>query len=97
MVAHGIQSAQPTPVVITPYNAVRQQSHVLPFQMGLPALDAFPRKIWSKIAARCVRATQLADMANPPVYGLPSLRTAIASYLQVARGIHCSPEQIFVT
>lgn len=97
VVAHGIQSAQPTPVVITPYNAVRQQSQVRPFQMGLPALDAFPRKIWSKIAARCVRATQLADMSNPPVYGLPSLRTAIASYLQVARGIHCTPEQVFVT
>ncbi|MEJ5282239.1 PLP-dependent aminotransferase family protein [Pseudomonas sp. MYb541] len=97
VVAHGIESAQPTPVVITPYNAVRQQSQVRPFQMGLPALDAFPRKIWSKIAARCVRATQLADMSNPPVYGLPSLRTAIASYLQVARGIHCAPEQIFVT
>lgn len=97
VIAHGIASAQPTPVVITPYKAVRQQAQVLPFQMGLPALDAFPRKIWSKIAARCVRATQLADMANPPIGGLPALRTAIASYLQVARGIHCAPEQIFVT
>ncbi|MBT2372318.1 PLP-dependent aminotransferase family protein [Pseudomonas fluorescens] len=78
-------------------NAVRLKDQVLPFQMGLPALDAFPRKIWSKIAARCARATQVADMANPSVYGLQSLRTAIATYLQVARGIHCSPAQVFVT
>jgi GntR family transcriptional regulator / MocR family aminotransferase len=78
-------------------NAVRHKEQVLPFQMGLPALDAFPRKIWSQIAARCVRATQVADMANPSVYGLQSLRTAIATYLQVARGISCAPSQVFVT
>lgn len=97
VVAQGIEAALPTRVVAAPYHAVRRQQPVLPFQMGLPALDAFPRKIWSKIAARCVRATQLADMANPPVQGLRALRTAIASYLQVARGIHCTPEQVFVT
>src|ERR1700743_1113556 len=27
---------------------------LLPFQMGLPALDAFPRKIWARVAARSV-------------------------------------------
>src|SRR3978361_2509076 len=42
---------------------------VLPFQMGLPALDAFPRKIWARLGARCVRAMQPSDMANPPVHG----------------------------
>ncbi|WP_395607967.1 PLP-dependent aminotransferase family protein [Pseudomonas sp. B22129] len=97
VVARGVQTTLPARAVIAPYQAARQQQPVLPFQMGLPALDAFPRKIWAKIAARCVRATQLADMANPPVQGLPALRTAIASYLQVARGIDCAPEQIFVT
>ncbi|NWE75062.1 MocR-like pyridoxine biosynthesis transcription factor PdxR [Pseudomonas yamanorum] len=98
VVAEGIKASLPErPTAISDHNAVRQKAAVLPFQMGLPALDAFPRKIWSKIAARCVRATQVADMANPCVYGLNSLRTAIASYLQVARGIHCSPAQVFVT
>jgi GntR family transcriptional regulator/MocR family aminotransferase len=29
---------------------------ILPFQMGLPALDAFPRKVWARLGARCVRA-----------------------------------------
>jgi GntR family transcriptional regulator/MocR family aminotransferase len=33
---------------------------VLPFQMALPALDEFPRKIWAQIGARCVRATAVA-------------------------------------
>jgi GntR family transcriptional regulator / MocR family aminotransferase len=70
---------------------------ILPFQMGLPALDAFPRKIWARLGARCVRAMQPSDMVHPSVYGLPALRTEIASYLQVSRGINCSPSQIFVT
>lgn len=77
--------------------SIRQKAPVLPFQMALPALDAFPRKIWSQIGARCVRATRVPDMANPSVYGLESLRTAIATYLQVARGITCSPAQVFIT
>lgn len=65
--------------------------------MGLPALDAFPKKIWAQIAARCVRSTRPQDMAHPSAYGLQSLRAAIASYLRVARGIACTPEQVFIT
>jgi GntR family transcriptional regulator/MocR family aminotransferase len=70
---------------------------ILPFQMGLPALDAFPRKIWARLGARCVRAMQPSDMVHPSVYGLPALRAQIAAYLQVSRGINCSSSQIFVT
>jgi GntR family transcriptional regulator/MocR family aminotransferase len=70
---------------------------ILPFQMGLPALDMFPRKVWARLGARCVRAMQPSDMVHPPVYGLPALRAEIAAYLQVSRGINCSPSQIFVT
>ena len=70
---------------------------ILPFQMGLPALDVFPRKIWARLGARCVRAMQPSDMVHPAVYGWPALRAQIAAYLQVSRGINCSPSQIFVT
>jgi GntR family transcriptional regulator/MocR family aminotransferase len=70
---------------------------ILPFQMGLPALDAFPRKIWARLGARCVRSMQPGDMTHPPVYGLPALRAGIATYLQLSRGISCDPSQVFVT
>lgn len=70
---------------------------ILPFQMGLPALDVFPRKIWARLGARCVRAMQPSDMAHPSVYGLQELRTEIAAYLHMSRGINCSPSQVFVT
>ncbi len=69
----------------------------LPFQMGLPALDAFPRKIWARLGARHLRAMQAPDLAYPDPAGLPALRTATAAYLQVARGIQCSPSQVFIT
>jgi GntR family transcriptional regulator/MocR family aminotransferase len=70
---------------------------VLPFQMGLPALDAFPRKIWARLGARCIRATQPSDMVHPAVFGSAPLRAEIAAYLQVSRGIDCAPSQVFVT
>jgi GntR family transcriptional regulator/MocR family aminotransferase len=31
---------------------------ILPLQMGLPAMDAFPRKIWARLGARYLRAMQ---------------------------------------
>ena len=70
---------------------------ILPFQMGLPALDAFPRKIWARLGARCVRAMRPADMVHPVVSGLPALRAEIAAYLHLSRGIDCAPAQIIVT
>lgn len=70
---------------------------LLPFQMGLPALDAFPRKIWARLGARHLRALQPPDLAYPEPAGLLALRTATAAYLQVARGIQCTPAQVFIT
>jgi len=40
---------------------------------------------------------QPVDMVHPAISGLPELRLEIAAYLQVARGINCSPSQVFVT
>lgn len=44
-----------------------------------------------------MRTMQPTDMAHPSVFGLERLRAQIAAYLQVARGIDCSPSQVFVT
>ena len=69
----------------------------LPFQMGLPALDAFPRKLWSRLAARQARVLPTASLVYQDPCGLPTLREAIAAYLHIARGITCEPEQVLVT
>ncbi len=68
-----------------------------PFQLGLPALDAFPRKLWSRLIARQGRELSAADMAYPEHAGYRPLREAIAAYLAVARGILCDARQIVIT
>lgn len=69
----------------------------LPFQMGVPAQDAFPAKLWSRVRMRAVREEASAPGGPPDPRGHPMLRTQIASYLSIARGIRCHPDQIIVT
>jgi GntR family transcriptional regulator / MocR family aminotransferase len=69
----------------------------LMFRMGLPALDAFPRKLWCRLAAQGAHALNQDGMIYPDPAGHPPLRAAIAVYLAVSRGIVCSPDRIMVT
>jgi len=69
----------------------------MPLQMGLPALDAVPRKLWARLGARCLRSMRLPDLAYPAPAGLDALREATAAYLQVSRGLHCTAAQVFIT
>jgi len=69
----------------------------VPFRMGLPALDAFPRTLWTRLAARQVRTLGLSGMDYPDATGLPDLRQAIAAYLAISRGVVCTPDQVIVT
>nr|BDT28920.1 PLP-dependent aminotransferase family protein [Bacteriovorax sp. HI3] len=67
------------------------------FRLGIPAQDHFPYKTWLLISGRVVRKMDAADLLNPPVLGYRPLREAIANYVNVSRGISCSPEQIIIT
>ena len=67
------------------------------FQGGVPALDAFPYKLWSSIMVRAARAAAAAPTSYPDPRGEPGLRHEIAAYLAVARGLICAPWQIVVT
>lgn len=67
---------------------------VMPFQLGLPALDVFPRKTWTRLAARNLREL---EMTTPDPAGLLRLRCAIAKYVGISRGIACNYDQVFVT
>lgn len=69
----------------------------MPLQLGIPALDAFPRKLWLRLAARRVRTTLPADLNYGDPCGEPALRQAIAAYLHVSRGVACDAGQVFVT
>jgi GntR family transcriptional regulator/MocR family aminotransferase len=65
--------------------------------MGLPALDAFPRKVWSRIHIRITRTLSTEEMLVGDPRGFLPLRQAIASYLGISRGIACSAQNVFVT
>ncbi|MBJ7264153.1 MAG: PLP-dependent aminotransferase family protein, partial [Burkholderiaceae bacterium] len=78
----------------------RQQTEagqVRPFQLGLPALDAFPRKTWTRLAGHNLRTLDTTAMTCPDPLGHEPLRRAIAAYLGISRGIACTHEQVFVT
>ncbi|SAK45563.1 GntR family transcriptional regulator [Caballeronia calidae] len=68
-----------------------------PLRPGLPALDAFPRKLWSRLVAYRARSGDLATLTYPEPSGYRPLRERIATYLGLSRGVECDPEQVFVT
>ena len=88
--------SQRTPVAPTTYQATHAGTSPLALQMGLPALDAFPRKLWTRLAGRQLRQAGVEGLVYPDARGYAPLRAAIASYLGISRGISCHPEQIFV-
>jgi GntR family transcriptional regulator/MocR family aminotransferase len=69
----------------------------LAFQMGVPAQDAFPFKLWSRILTREARRAAAAPVGYPDPRGDPDLRKEIAAYLGLARGVRCNPSQVLVT
>lgn len=69
----------------------------LTFQLGVPAQDAFPFVLWSRIMARNARAAAAAPVGYPDPRGHPALRREIAAYLAIVRGIRCTPDQVLLT
>ncbi len=69
----------------------------LPFQMGVPAQDAFPAKLWARLRTRAVREDAGAPVGVPDPRGRPELRAQIAANLAITRGIHCHPDQVILT
>ncbi|MRT40975.1 aminotransferase class I/II-fold pyridoxal phosphate-dependent enzyme [Enterobacteriaceae bacterium RIT702] len=66
-------------------------------RLGIPALDEFPHKKWLLISGKAARTLRADEMILPPIMGYQPLREAIASYLNISRGLNCQPEQIFIT
>jgi GntR family transcriptional regulator/MocR family aminotransferase len=69
----------------------------LPFQMGVPAQDAFPAKIWARLRTRACRENAMAPLSPTDPRGEPELRAQIAATLAITRGICCHPDQIILT
>lgn len=72
-------------------------SSPLPFQMGVPAHDAYPAKTWARMRTRSVRSAALGYATYADPRGEPELRAEIASHLAISRQIRCRADQIIVT
>jgi GntR family transcriptional regulator/MocR family aminotransferase len=73
-----------------------QPRHSQPFQVGVPALDAFPGDLWGRLVARHARTISVSMRGYQDPAGYAPLRRAIASYLAAARGVRCTAEQVIV-
>ncbi|MFC6631848.1 PLP-dependent aminotransferase family protein [Microbulbifer taiwanensis] len=67
------------------------------FRLGIPSLDEFPYKKWLLLSGKITRSMTGEDMTHPPVMGHLPLRQAIASYLNISRGLDCSADQVYIT
>ena len=66
-----------------------------PFELGYAAIDAFPMRVWSRIAGRRWRRGEI-DFAEGDPAGERALREAIAEYLTAARDARCTADQVLV-
>jgi GntR family transcriptional regulator / MocR family aminotransferase len=69
----------------------------LAFHPGMPDAESFPFATWSRLLARRAKKAGHDLFGSYSVTGYPALQEAIASYVKVARGVRCTPEQIIVT
>jgi GntR family transcriptional regulator/MocR family aminotransferase len=66
------------------------------FELGLPALDAFPLECWRTLAARRLRDRPSTWLGYGASAGYRPLRQAIAAYVGTGRGVRCDAEQVIV-
>jgi GntR family transcriptional regulator/MocR family aminotransferase len=77
--------------------AVAMSGAPRPLQPGMPALDAFPGKLWNRLVSHRARSGEREMFAYPDPAGYRPLREHVATYLGLSRGVTCRPEQVFVT
>lgn len=80
-----------------PESLISQRERAGFLRPGIPALDSFPYKKWLLLSGQATRSMRQEEMLNPPVLGWYPLRQAIASYLNISRGLSCTPEQVLIT
>jgi GntR family transcriptional regulator / MocR family aminotransferase len=86
-------------------HAVRQQAEPAPqaesgparaFRANLPAVEAFPIEVWTRVASRRFRRASRSLFASGDVCGYRPLREVVADYLGASRGVKCIAEQVVI-
>jgi GntR family transcriptional regulator/MocR family aminotransferase len=66
------------------------------FHAGMPALDAFPYKIWERMLEKHARSLAPEHLMYQERTGLRRLREAIAEHVVLSRQVRCTPEQVII-
>jgi GntR family transcriptional regulator / MocR family aminotransferase len=66
------------------------------FRANQPALDLFPTTLWAQVAARRLRRVSANLLAGGEALGYRPLRQAVADYLNSARGVKCTADQVLI-
>lgn len=67
------------------------------FRSGLPDLSRFPVSLWQRISRAVWDRVSPGDLSYSQPEGRSELRTEIARYLAVQRGVRCHADQVVVT
>ncbi len=67
------------------------------FTPGVPEVRMFPSAVWNRLHAKAWRAATPQQLSYATGAGEPALRDAIATYLQGARGVACTADQVVIT
>ena len=78
-------------------SAGRSRSPVIDFGYGRTNVAAFPRSAWLRSVRRVLAEAPDERLGYPDGQGVPELRTALAEYLNRARGTSALPENIVIT
>jgi GntR family transcriptional regulator/MocR family aminotransferase len=73
-----------------------RESPARPLRPGNPDLSAFPRQLWSRLAARHWRTAPQTLFGYGDPKGYPPLRQAITEYVRKVRGVHCDAAQVLI-
>ena len=66
------------------------------FRANMPAVDLFPASLWAQLASRRWRRGSTNLLLGCDPLGYRPLREAVADYLNVSRGVRCTPEQVAI-
>jgi GntR family transcriptional regulator / MocR family aminotransferase len=66
------------------------------FRANQAALDLFPSTLWAQVASRRLRRVSAKLLAGGEPLGYRPLREAVSHYLNTARGVKCSTDQVLI-
>lgn len=80
----------------TPLHSAKEPEGFMPFRPGLPDLDLFPVKAWSRCLTARARHLRCHDLGYGEAMGLAPLREAIVEHVARSRAVVADPAQVVI-